>query len=104
MELEYARGEIIRLGHEPDPHLRHDAVVRLTEEAFEVGPDAPLVGVPGLETLERSTASTNERTVWKHRLDAAQIAEVIAVVGLANPAFQSIPHDAGVGRTVRAVQ
>ena len=74
-----ARQVALRLGHQPDAHLRDDAEVRLEEEAVERRPEAPLVDVPGAAVRDGARAGAHELAVREHDLQAAGVGRVLAV-------------------------
>jgi hypothetical protein len=61
----------LRVGHQPDAHLRHDPEVRLHEERVEGGAEAALVHVPRAVARHRSHPCPEQLSVREHDLHPA---------------------------------
>jgi hypothetical protein len=67
----------LRLGLEPEDHLRNDAEVCLREQARHVGTEPVLVQRPQLGVAHGTGAGTDHLAIRQHRFDAADPREVV---------------------------
>ncbi len=71
----------LRLGHQPDAHLRHDPEVRLHEELIGRRAEPALVEVPRAVALHRAHARPHQLAVREHDLHPARRGRPVDAVG-----------------------
>ena len=87
-------------GPDPEAHLGDDAEIRLREDAVDVGPDAPLLVLPGLRSLAGAGARAHDLPVAQHNFHAADRVPAVAAVfavGMGEAALQRMTDGAAPG-------
>ena len=84
----------LRLRHQPDAHLRDDAVVRLHEELVGGGAEAALVDVPRPVARHRAHPRPHQVSVREHHLHAALPGHVGAVRQVRGPVLEVVADHA----------